>query len=575
MLFLGIYDSSISAFSQSDIDELKVAISRLPDENRNVTSQPHFALVTIDFEDQKGAFSLQEDDERIGLVVGRPYLDLDNKLSDSAKLIEALKTNDTKCLSATRGSFCGLSFNKKTTSLLLCTDKVGVYPIYIASVGSRVYFSNALRMLRSISIIAQQLAPDRLFPNLAFGYCLDRDTVFADIDRMYGGEIVEINKIGVNHKKYWHWDQVEPSNYSESDLEERVYQSFINAVNIRLDSAPGDLSFLSGGLDSRCIVAALRNLGRKVWTLNFAPEGSQDHLFGRLAAEALGSTHFEMGVGRDSFSKRQKKILDSWADANGNWIAQGANANRVWSGDGGSVGLGHVYLDEKFIQLLREKNIKGACEYLIEVEKLKIPVGMLIPDLREEARNNPLEKMYLEIQQFSTKDPAKSGLLFFLLNDQRHHLADYFENLDLYRFEVVLPFFDSNFLELIVAAPIDNFLRHAFYNKWLEKFGPEISIVPWQAYPGHVPCPLSTEDYGKLRYQWNEGWLSKEEEDQRLLENIDSWKMLLRHKQFPTKILSKYKLRIAFWLTKLKILDYSYVLDAAKKILFFNERQKK
>lgn len=574
MLFLGIYDSSSSNFDPSEIEELKTAISRVPEDRRSVISLPHFALVTIDFGTSGGSLFVENDNEKLGLVVGRPYLNIENGAVDASLLIDALKTGDMGCLSVVRGSFCGVCFDKEKKSLQLCTDKVGVFPIYIARIGNRVYFSNALRMLKNISRIPKQLASERLFSHLAFGYCLARDTVFSDIDRMYGGEIVEVNDAGINTKQYWNWDQIESSHYPEEELQERVYRCFIDAVKIRTESSPGELSFLSGGLDSRCIVAALRNIGRQVWTLNFAPEGSQDHLFGRLAADALGANHYELGLESDEFSKRQKMILDSWANANKDWLSKGVKPYRVWSGDGGSVGMGHVYLDNIFVEILRKNNVRKAAEYLMEFGKLGIPIGMLRSRMKHEAQNCPIEKMTKEMQRFSPRDPAKSGLLFFLLNDQRHHLANYFENLDLYKFEVVLPFFDSNLLELVVAAPIDIFLNHTFYNKWLVQFGPAISTVPWQAYPGHVPCPVSIEQYGKLRYQWNEDWFDKKENDRKWLKDIKAWRIILNDSNFPKNILSKNKLLIAYWITRLKIRDYKYILDAAKAVTLFTSTEK-
>lgn len=569
MLFLGLYDSSSPNFQASEIEELKSAISRKPEDPRQLISRPHFALVTLDFGLPEAAFFIRDQSDSlgaVGMVLGRPYLNTDSADSDADLVLAALKDQDMASLSSTRGSYCATYYDPESMSLKLCSDKVGVFPIYIAKVGTRIYFSNALRMLNNIANIPRKLVPERLFSQIAFGYCLARDTVFSDIDRMYGGEIFEIKKTEVTIGRYWNWDEVLPNQHSEQDLQQEVYDAFIDAVRIRADSGPGEISFLSGGLDSRCIVAALRNIGRPVWSLNFAPEGSQDYFFGRLAADVLGSCHYELGIGTEDFSSRQKTILDSWADINQDLVAQGVKPYRVWSGDGGSVGMGHVYLDEIFVEKLRAKDIRGASEYLMKFGNLGVPVRGFQAEIRQSALDTPLEKMCLEIQGFTTQDPAKAGLLFFLMNDQRHHLATYFENLDLYKFEVVLPFFDSRLLELIVAAPIDDFLLHAFYNKWLSKFGPAITAVPWQAYPGHVACPLPIEGYGKLRNQWSEDWFEEKQRKCKRLDELQTWHAMLNNQAFPADILSKNMLRLAYWLTRLKIRDYGYILNAANKV---------
>jgi hypothetical protein len=75
-----------------------------------------------------------------------------------------------------------------------------------------------------------------------------------------------------------------------------------------------------------------------------------------------------------------------------------------------------------------------------------------------------------------------------MLNDQRPYLAETYEQIDLVRLGLALPFFDRAFLELILTAPVDGFLRHGFYNRWLAEFGRVAAGVPWQAYPGHESC---------------------------------------------------------------------------------------
>jgi hypothetical protein len=87
-------------------------------------------------------------------------------------------------------------------------------------------------------------------------------------------------------------------------------------------------------------------------------------------------------------------------------------------------------------------------------------------------------------------------------NDQRRHLAAHFEDIDLHRMEFHLPFFDGQFLELIMSVPVDACLGHRFYMSWLSGFPDLVRSTPWQTYPGHVPCPLPIP--AELRYQWDQ-----------------------------------------------------------------------
>lgn len=569
MIFLGVLDRAQCDLPQSDQLALQAAITRSSQDHVTVHHLPHFSLLVVQDPAYRDALCVQTSAEHLGLVSGRPYLDETDASRDAATLLQALRAGDRETLRHSRGSFCALAYDALQGTLYLCSDKVGVYPIYIARVGSRVYFASALRMLRALPGVCEETCIDGLFTQVAFGFPLGRRTAYAQVERMYGGELA---RFGLQTEpvveRYWHWDQVPaaPAPVPLDELAQRIHELFLDAVRIRTAGSTGDLSFLSGGLDSRCIVAALREIQRRVWSLNFAPEGAQDHLFGRLVAQRLGAQHFELGLNSGSFPQRQREILDAWAASHTDEVAAGVKPLRVWSGDGGSVGLGHVYLDETFVERLRNSTIADACEYFIRQRKHVVPLGMLHRHLHASAQQVPQQAMCAEIASFHTADPAKAGLLFLLLNDQRQHLTEYFENLDLYRFELVLPFFDAHLLEAVVAAPLDVFLRHGFYNRWLQEFPPGVAEVPWQAYPGHAPCPVPADDYGPLRYQWKEDWFDPVETERRFRRALEGWDRAIAAEAFPSRLLSRPKLRLAWWLTRLKLRDYSYLLDAARRV---------
>ena len=103
-----------------------------------------------------------------------------------------------------------------------------------------------------------------------------------------------------------------------------------------------------------------------------------------------------------------------------------------------------------------------------------------------------------------------------MANDQFRHLHHHYEFIDEYRCELMTPFFDSDFLRYLLSIPIDRFLGHAFYYNWMERFPASVREVPWQAYPGHLPCPLplSPEEM-QARSQWEtsrkQAWMAARE----------------------------------------------------------------
>lgn len=567
MLFFGVFDYSGSALLFGEAEQLRNAVSRKHDDVVEITERHGFAVASVHDKAFGDSVARHVDDQQVGMVLGRAYLHAE-AAQDANAVLRSLFDDDHLSLAKTRGSFCCWVLDLRKGVIKFCTDKVGVFPIYIARVGQRIYFSTALRMLKAVRGVCNGLDAEELFTAAAFGYPLGTRTVFPNVERMYGGEIVvqTVRTSSANRYRYWSWDKVAPVERDPKHLEKLIFEAFLEAIRVRVENAPGDLSFLSGGLDSRCIVGGLVAMRRKVWSLNFAPEGSQDYLFGKLVAEAIGAVHHELGLNRGTFPERQRAILDSWAEAHPDDVLRGANPYRVWSGDGGSVGLGHVYLDAEFVRLLRAGQLEAACDYFTDAGKKVVPAGMLRNSFKAVAREAPRKRMSEELRSFTCADPAKAGFLFLLMNDQRHHLADYFENVDLCRFELVLPFFDAELLALVVSAPLDPFLGHNFYNRWLHHFPPGVAHVPWQAYPGHEPCPVPTDQYGPLRYQWKEDWFDAAESQKRFESAMAGWRRMLDKDILPDNLVNKRLLRLALWLTGMKVRDYRYVLNTAQQM---------
>ena len=213
----------------------------------------------------------------------------------------------------------------------------------------------------------------------------------------------------------------------------------------------------------------------------------------------------------------------------------------VWSGDGGSVGLGHVYLSRSMVEPLRAGKREEAINIYLKTEKACVLTKLLQSDKASLLDAVPLRGIIEELEDIHCDDPVRGFHVFLMLNDQRRHLSHYYEHIDLHRFEFQLPFYDAVFLEKVLATPVDLCLEHKFYTKWLSSFAPVTKAVPWQAYPGHEPCPLPVPQ--GLSYQWDP---SSGPELQKVIgaQLVRAADEMLGAERFPSQILNKWRLRL-------------------------------
>lgn len=462
---------------------------------------------------------------------GAPVLARDASL---ARLAGDLAAGSDAALRACRGTFC-LVVAEDNGRLHLATDKCGVRPLYCWIQPDFVLFASAQRILEALQGMPRELDLQGVAEAACFGFPLADRTPYRDIVCLHAGEVLSVDGAAVQRRRYWRWDAVPPHPGGGVPAPQRLYQVFRDAVRARLGGDHAAAAFLSGGLDSRAIVAALRDEGVAVATSNFAPAESQDQGLGAMAAERLGTSHSRLQMRPfaegDPYSKAS--VLE--------WLAQAQTTagalprpHVIWSGDGGSVGMGAVYLTEAMYAALRAGQVDQALSIFRDFNHCHLSVRLMKPDLGRQLQQLVEQGMRAELDALHPADPAHKMFLFLLLNDQRRHLFNHFEMLDITRIEFELPFFDAVLLENVLAEPADRFLRHVFYMDWLACFGGGVLEVPWQAYPGHVPCPLPVPP--DMSYQWDGA--SSEQLRQRARRGADSLRHLLKAPGFSGKYLS-------------------------------------
>ncbi len=488
-----------------------------------------------------------------------------DRTADLRKIHEEIAAGRTDHLKTTRGTFCIVSLQKD--ALTLVADKLGVRQLFYCICDDFVVFSTALRILRGLSFVTRRLSVRGTVENVALGYPLGDRTPYENIFAMRGGEILQFRPDRTLRCRYWKWDEIGTSELSETELAERLYRSFSDAVDLRLGSDRGTIAYLSGGLDSRCVVASLKRRAQ-VHTFNFARPGTQDLVFGGMFAAKIGTVHNEVPKEQgDHVPDYSALIANAWERSSSRDSVAVERENIVWSGEGGSVALGHVQVARSVVSAMRRGRIDDAIDAYFDVEEVFITSRIFRQNSVREPMDLIRQGIREEFAQFAACEPARNFYLYLLLNEQRRKLHVHFENIDLHRREFQLPFFDAEVIRVIMSTPVDLCIGHRFYLKWLECFQPEVRAVPWQSYPGHEPCPVPVED--ELLYQWDAGYRQSEQDSLTRKVREDA-RRLFRSPDFPRGVLSKTKLRLAYLIHRSGFRDYSYLIDTARVFEEYN-----
>lgn len=436
---------------------------------------------------------------------------------EAREIFDALASASDAALRDSTGTFCGAFYSPEPHSLTLFADALSARPIYYRVTPELVVFASALRVLEAGGFCRGEVDLRGAYETVTFGFPLADRTGYAGVRTIRPAEVIRISLDAEAHSRYLAWEGLRDSQLAGDDLVATLVRAFRAGIRRRMRGDRVALSFLSGGLDSRAIVAELQQQRATVLTVNFAPPDTQDRVFGALAARALGTMHHQIDVPLSaSTNVYRKEQLQRWLESGSGPDPRPDRPSCVWSGDGGSVGLGHVYMDERAVEALERGAVDAGARAFVDYNRIAgASNSAMTAEFRRVTAEWHIEGIRDEIAALQRRPDGRSLHLFLMFNDQRRHLADHFENIDIDRFEFQLPFFDRPFLEIVLSSPVKPFLRHALYNAWIKELSPLAATVPWQAYPNHVPCPVPFE--GQLRYQWRDYWTAKE--DRRIARN--------------------------------------------------------
>lgn len=389
----------------------------------------------------------------VSLMAGEPLITKSGIENDHIEISKALENNDFEPLKAARGVFCAARYVEKSNPILeLCSDKLGIRPVYYWFDGRLVVFSTTLKVLENLSIISKKADELALTETIAFGIPLGEKTKYESIKLLRESEIVRFTNKGVKYLTYWRWDKINQQTIAYNAAKEEAYRLFKEAVALRLNGRDSALAYLSGGMDSRAILGVLHELGVKVNAFNLSREGTQDQVFAKQFAEKIGCVFHWMQTDwnfslhpRIYLARSVKKILQD------EQILPSAQP-AIWSGDGGSVSLGCVYLDEKIVKLIRTSNRIHGIQEFRKKNLHNLPLKALKSDRKEELSAILDDVVDQELDRLDCFDPGQAIFLFLMFNDQRRHLHNIYEDISKHNLEYQLPFFDSAFLEFIFSA---------------------------------------------------------------------------------------------------------------------------
>lgn len=274
----------------------------------------HARLIIIDL--ATGMQPMSNDDRTVWLAFNGEifnYIELRRDLvarghvfrtqSDTEVVLRLYEEKGADCVDDLNGDFAFAIWDGRRGRLMLARDRMGVRPLYYAERGGCLYFASEIKALLEapdIDAVPDPVAFDQI---LTFWFPLAPRTPFKDIAELPPGHVLIAGEGHVAVRSYWRLDYPDAAEAGEwdgrgeDDIAEELRALLIDATRIRLRSDVPVGAYLSGGLDSSIIAAAVKRIvpdRLKTFSVTFESDEFDESAFQRDMVRALNTEHADI-----------------------------------------------------------------------------------------------------------------------------------------------------------------------------------------------------------------------------------------------------------------------------------------
>jgi asparagine synthase (glutamine-hydrolysing) len=236
--------------------------------------------------------------------------------SDTEVLVHLAEESEIGYLADLRGMFAFAVWDERRQSLLLARDHTGIKPMYYAQTRSGdIVFGSEIKAILASRMIPAELDEDVVAEYFAFGHVSGERTLYRGVHKLAPGHALLWRDGRTAIKRFWRVGagatDVQPLDRAAAGA--AFWPRFVDAVRSQLVADVPLGVFLSGGLDSSLIVAAMRATGvekLQSFSVGFAEASASELPFARIASRAFATEHHEVTVGADEFFDAVPKL--SW-----------------------------------------------------------------------------------------------------------------------------------------------------------------------------------------------------------------------------------------------------------------------
>tara|TARA_B100000212_G_scaffold342379_1_gene329233 strand:- start:1740 stop:3581 length:1842 start_codon:yes stop_codon:yes gene_type:complete len=238
---------------------------------------------------------------------------------DTEVLAKALDQWGEKGLEKLEGMWAFALFDENKNELILCRDRFGEKPLYLWNTDGGLYFASEIKAIAKLAGRWPEINENHISRYLINGYkslYKVSETFYKQIKEVKSSTFIKFSEFkNIEEHHYWKRKSSFTStqmNYDEAV--ERVKESLIKALKIRLRADVPVAFCMSGGIDSNSLISIARNIlsyDINAFTIKNEDERYEENDLVNYAVKEQEINHTYIDLSKKDFLSNLKKLIEA------------------------------------------------------------------------------------------------------------------------------------------------------------------------------------------------------------------------------------------------------------------------
>jgi asparagine synthase (glutamine-hydrolysing) len=220
--------------------------------------------------------------------------------SDTEVIVHLIEDQGARAFAQLRGMFAIAAWDARERTLRLARDRAGKKPLYWFRDRDGLYFASEIKALLVLPNCPREIDLEALDLYLTYQSVPGARTIFRGVHRLPPASVLTWRPGGEPAiDTYWTLDWSRKTTLSYEDARRHLRELIVEATRARLIADVPIGAFLSGGVDSSAVVAAMAEASSgpvKTFSIGFPQKAYDETQYARMVAEQYGTDHEEFIV---------------------------------------------------------------------------------------------------------------------------------------------------------------------------------------------------------------------------------------------------------------------------------------